>query len=87
MKQEEGIMNYFQQPIFYALLMCVAGFGIPIMAALNGSLGAKLHSPAVCAARDPLLFAAVPLWNENHSTLNGSYRTTVLAHGAMQTQA
>ena len=40
-------MNYFQQPIFYALLMCVAGFGIPIMAALNGSLGVKLHSPAL----------------------------------------
>ncbi len=40
-------MNFFQQPIFYALLMCVAGFGIPIMAALNGSLGAKLHSPAL----------------------------------------
>jgi len=40
-------MNYFQQPVFYALLMCVAGFGIPVMAALNGSLGAKLHSPAL----------------------------------------
>lgn len=40
-------MNYFQQPIFYALLICVAGFGIPDMAALNGSLGAKLHSPAL----------------------------------------
>ncbi|MCJ8294227.1 MAG: DMT family transporter [Colwellia sp.] len=40
-------MNVFQQPIFYALLMCVAGVGIPIMAALNGNLGAKLHSPAL----------------------------------------
>ena len=40
-------MNYFQQSIFYALLMCVAGFGIPVMAALNGSLGTKLHSPAL----------------------------------------
>jgi transporter family-2 protein len=40
-------MNYFQQPIFYALLMCVAGFGIPVMAALNGALGVKLHSPAL----------------------------------------
>ena len=40
-------MNYFQQPIFYALLMCVAGFGIPVMAALNASLGEKLHSPAL----------------------------------------
>ena len=29
-------MNYFEQPIFYILLMCVAGIGIPVMAALNG---------------------------------------------------
>ncbi len=25
----------------------------------------------VCATRDPRLFAAVPLWNENHTILNG----------------
>ncbi len=40
-------MNPFQQPGFYALLMCVAGIGIPIMAALNGNLGSKLNSPAL----------------------------------------
>ena len=40
-------MNYFQHPIFYALLMCVAGIGIPVMAALNGGLGAKLQNPAL----------------------------------------
>ena len=40
-------MNYFQHPIFYALLMCVAGLGIPVMAALNGGLGTKLQSPAL----------------------------------------
>lgn len=40
-------MNVSQQPIFYALLMCVAGMGIPIMAALNGNLGSKLNSPAL----------------------------------------
>jgi len=39
-------MNYLAQPIFYVLLMCVAGFGIPVMAALNGGLGTKLDSPA-----------------------------------------
>jgi transporter family-2 protein len=43
-------MNYFQQPIFYALLMCVAGMGIPVMAALNGALGVKLHSPALATS-------------------------------------
>ena len=40
-------MNYFEQPIFYVLLMCAAGFGIPVMAALNGGLGLKLNSPAL----------------------------------------
>jgi len=40
-------MNSFYTPIFYALLMLVAGLGIPIMAALNGNLGTKLHSPTL----------------------------------------
>lgn len=40
-------MSFFQQPIFYALLMCAAGLGIPVMAALNGGLGTKLGSPAL----------------------------------------
>jgi transporter family-2 protein len=43
-------MNVFQQPIFYALLMCVAGMGIPVMAALNSCLGTKLHSPALATS-------------------------------------
>jgi hypothetical protein len=41
----------------------------------------------VCATRDPRLFAAVPLWNENHPILNASFRDAVPAHGAMPTQA
>ena len=41
----------------------------------------------VCATRYPRLFAAVPFQNENHSILNGSFRTTAPAHGAMPTQA
>ncbi|MDA8100746.1 MAG: DMT family transporter [Nitrospiraceae bacterium] len=36
--------------INYAILMLFAGMGIPIMAALNAGLGAKLHSPALAAA-------------------------------------
>lgn len=43
-------MNIFQQPIFYALLMCVAGVGIPIMAALNSHLATMLHSPALATS-------------------------------------
>ena len=43
-------MNYFEQPIFYVLLMCVAGFGIPVMAALNGGLGSRLDSPALATS-------------------------------------
>lgn len=40
-------MNSFYSPIFYALLMLVTGLGIPIMAALNSNLGAKLQSPTL----------------------------------------
>ena len=40
-------MNTFQQPIFYALLMCIAGIGIPIMAAFNSRLGTMIHSTAL----------------------------------------
>ncbi|CAA0091932.1 Uncharacterised protein [Zhongshania aliphaticivorans] len=35
--------------ISYAILMLLAGLGIPIMASLNGVLGAKLNSPALAA--------------------------------------
>lgn len=43
-------MSSFNNYIFYALLMLVAGLGIPIMAALNGSLGAKIQSPALATS-------------------------------------
>lgn len=33
----------------YAVLMLVAGIGIPIMATLNGGLGVRLQSPALAA--------------------------------------
>ena len=34
-------------PIFYAIVMVLAGCGIPIMAAMNAGLGAKIQSPVV----------------------------------------
>lgn len=40
--------------IYYALIMLVAGLGIPVMAALNGGLGVKLQSPVQAAS---ILFA------------------------------
>ena len=40
-------MSGLQNSNFYALLMLMAGLGIPVMAALNGGLGTKLHSPAL----------------------------------------
>lgn len=44
-------MDGFQQnTAVYALLMLLAGIGIPIMAALNAGLGGKLQSPALAAA-------------------------------------
>ena len=36
--------------VIYAIVMLLAGLGIPVMAALNGSLGARLESPALAAA-------------------------------------
>lgn len=46
-----GIMSNFT---VYALIMSLAGIGIPIMAALNGGLGVKLQSPVLAAC---ILFA------------------------------
>lgn len=34
-------------PIFYAIVMILAGTGIPIMAALNAGLGSRIQSPAL----------------------------------------
>ncbi len=34
-------------PIFYAIVMIFAGSGIPIMAAMNAGVGAKIQNPAV----------------------------------------
>lgn len=42
-------MNGLHHPIFYAILMLVAGLGIPIFAALNGELDFKFQSPAFAA--------------------------------------
>lgn len=54
-------MNSFQQPIFYALLMCIAGIGIPIMAALNSRLGTMLHSTSLATTILFVLAAVVSL--------------------------
>ena len=40
-------MNTINQPFSYAVIMLLAGLGIPVMAALNGGLGSKLQSPAL----------------------------------------
>lgn len=39
-------MNGLHHPIFYAILMLVAGLGIPIFAALNSELGTRFQSYA-----------------------------------------
>jgi hypothetical protein len=53
----------------------------------NGLIADFITRPLVSAARNPRLFAAVPLWNENPTILNSSFRTAASAHGVMQTQA
>ena len=42
-------MQGLSHSILYAMLMLIAGLGIPVMAALNGMLGEKLQSPALAA--------------------------------------
>ena len=42
-------MQGLSHPFLYAMLMFVAGLGIPVMAALNGGLGGKLQSPGLAA--------------------------------------
>lgn len=39
-----------QNTLYHAILMLFAGIGIPIMAALNAGLGARLYSPALAAS-------------------------------------
>jgi len=43
-----------QHHFFYAVIMLIAGLGIPVMAALNSGLGVKLQSPIMAAT---VLFA------------------------------
>ena len=47
-------MSNLNHPIIYAIVMFIAGFGIPIAATLSGSLGGKLHNPILAAS---ILFA------------------------------
>jgi transporter family-2 protein len=42
-------MNVLNNTIVYALIMLIAGIGIPIMGAMSGGLGARLQSPALAA--------------------------------------
>ena len=42
-------MTGLNHPIFYAVFMLVVGLGIPVFAALNGDLGAKLQNPVLAA--------------------------------------
>jgi transporter family-2 protein len=42
-------MNVLDYPIFYAAFMLVVGLGIPVFAALNRNLGARLQNPVLAA--------------------------------------
>jgi len=47
--------------IFYATLMLIAGLGIPVFAAFNGTLGARWQNPGLAAATALLVAFAVVL--------------------------
>ena len=42
-------MSNINHPIFYALVMLIAGLGIPVMATLNAGLGARLENPMLAS--------------------------------------
>ena len=39
------MINSLNHPIFYALIMTIAGIGIPVMAAMNAGMSNKVNSP------------------------------------------
>lgn len=42
-------MSGLNHPVFYGFIMLAAGLGIPVFAALNADLGARLQNPVVAA--------------------------------------
>ncbi|PHZ86501.1 DMT family transporter [Paremcibacter congregatus] len=63
----------FWNTIFYVLLMCLAGMGIPIMATLNSSLGIKFESPALATT---ILFAVGVMASSGYLFISGSMPTS-----------
>ncbi len=61
-------MNGAPNPVFYALLMLIAGLGIPVMAAINSGLGTKLQSPALATA---ILFIVAGVLSLGYLFLSG----------------
>ena len=67
-----------QQTWIYAALMLLAGFGIPIMAALNGGLSIRLQSTAVasCILLSVALLSAVAITLFTEGIPSSIYRST-----------
>lgn len=61
-------MNDLNNPIFYALLMLIAGLGIPVMAALNSGLGTKIQSPELATT---ILFTVSGVLSIGYLLLSG----------------
>ena len=49
MLKKNKYMTVLDHPIFYAAFMLVVGLGIPVFAALNGNLGARLQNQILAA--------------------------------------
>ncbi|MES1190469.1 MAG: DMT family transporter [Steroidobacter sp.] len=54
----------------YALIMLLAGLGIPVMAALNGGLGVKLQSPILAST---ILFVVSSLISVVYLAVSGNW--------------
>jgi transporter family-2 protein len=56
--------------ITYALIMLLAGLGIPVMAALNGGLGVKLQNPALATT---ILFVVSSVISAMYLVVSGNW--------------
>lgn len=60
--------------ITYALIMLLSGLGIPIMAALNGDLGAKLQNPTLATT---ILFVVSSLISVVYLAISGNWPKSI----------
>ncbi len=75
-------MSSINHPFFYAIIMIIAGIGIPLMAALNTGLGGKVQNPALATVilLTVGLFASVVVLFISGEEVSSPFRPTIPAY-------